>query len=309
MDAPQPAFVLLVPAGLQHVAAAALELEAGLPTAAVPPPELPPGFAAGAAGGIGLLLAGTMAGTRGSGNDAAGVVCAAQLLPERVLRSPCLAAALAVVVHQPALDASSAAEVAACMQPSCWAAAVDSLGRHASWAVGAADADDAGLRVARSFRVASLRGGRHAFSSRDVDKAVAGVVSRHQPGWSVSLDDPDVLVLCVVLQVGARATRPNGMPHRVWSCHLDRFTDPRARAAAVCADRAGAATVRQPARTRAARRAAELAVRWARPPTYEPLTGRGAGATCRGVGWRDGAARATGHLVILLQFHSPGAAD
>jgi cytochrome-b5 reductase len=166
-------YALLVPAGLEHVVAASL-VEAELLTEVVPPPSLPPGFAAGPAGGVAVLLAD------------------GDLLPEAALHSPCLAAALALVAHEPELDPVSAVAGAACLQSGRWTAALCLLAERAGWAGDVGD---------RSFRVTSLRGGQHPFSSRDLDKAVAGVVAGYQPGWRVSLEEPDVLVLCLMVQV------------------------------------------------------------------------------------------------------------
>ena len=74
-------YALLVAGGLEATVASALFQEVGLRSSPLERKPLQPGFAAGAAGGVGVLLA-TMA----------------EPLPAAVLVSPCLAAALAVIV-------------------------------------------------------------------------------------------------------------------------------------------------------------------------------------------------------------------
>ena len=174
-------YALLVTAGLEDVCAAAIEREALEGCAAVSleivaPPPLQAGFAAGPAGGSSPLLARS-----------------AQPLPAAALCHPCIAAALALVVYEAALpdDAvRSAADVARRVPAAAFARALRTLKAHRR----ERPPDE------RTFRVATLRGGgAHAFTSKEVDAALADHVSALQPRWRVDLSRPDVLVVAVVL--------------------------------------------------------------------------------------------------------------
>ena len=173
MSTPSHDYVLLVTGGLEHVAAASVSpLPDGATVEVLRRAALLPGHAGGAAAGVGALL-----------------LRAAEPLPASVLSSPCTCAALAVVARHELPDDAQVEAVAEAVEPARWASAVQTRLAH-----GALEAE------AVRFRVASLRGGRHSFGSRDVDAALGDLVSRLQPSWRVDLEKPDVCVVCVLLQ-------------------------------------------------------------------------------------------------------------
>ena len=167
------AYALLVTGGLEHVAAVSLSpLPDGATVELLPRAAVPAGHAGGAAAGVGALLLRTT-----------------EPLPASILASPCTCAALALIAQHELPDDAQVEAVAEAVDQARWASAVQTCLAH-----GALDAET--IR----FRVASLRGGRHSFGSRDVDAVLGDVVSRLQPGWRVDLQTPDVCVVCVLLQ-------------------------------------------------------------------------------------------------------------
>ena len=179
-------YALLVAPGLTPVAIGALEEEAGLTAAAGvsiamrPLPEIPKGFEKGAAGGMEPLE----------------IYTDALLTPSQLI-SPVVMAALALVLHADCevdnADPTVASRAVALLleqASTSWAAAV-SLWR--SYAVPRAP-------VPVRFRVAALRGGKHACSSKALAAAVGEAILSHQPTWTVELEEPDLLVLLIVVQ-------------------------------------------------------------------------------------------------------------
>lgn len=151
-----------------------------------PRPVIPKGFSAGAAGGIAPLI------VRGS-----------KALSSTQLCAPVVNAALALVVScypdaelcestDPATSAAAAAN--ALRNAPAWASAVR-LWREHSFTSGESSSSNA-----ISFRVATLRGGKHACTSKQLDGALGEAVLERQPDWTVDLSAPSVLVLCVVVQ-------------------------------------------------------------------------------------------------------------
>ena len=80
-----------------------------------------------------------------------------------------------------------------------------------------------------SFRVASLRGGKHSFSSRELDRAIGSVIAEWEPQWHANLREPTLSVLCLLegrrLLVGLllppfKARRSSVLPlePRHWLC-------------------------------------------------------------------------------------------
>ena len=156
-----------------------------------PQPDIPKGFSAGAAGGVSAL-----------------VVRRGDRLSDRQLCAPVVNAALALVVNDlnvsdlEATDATMAANAAASALRACaasWTAAVALWQEHADGSSTSSAAPEA-RRPAISFRCATLRGGRHACSSKQLDGALGEAVLDLNPGWTVDLSSPAVLVLCVIVQ-------------------------------------------------------------------------------------------------------------
>jgi len=176
-----------VPGGFEQLSRAALE-EAGLvaPVAScsVPvPAPLALGYSAGVAGGVHPILVSTEA----------------RPLPTSALCSPVVSVALAHislsddVADLDGMDGSAAvASLVALLRESrpAWTAAL------ACWVYHSGRGTNAPL----SFRVATVRGGKHAASSRAFDGALGSLVCEWHPDWSVDLRRPDVMLLCIVLQ-------------------------------------------------------------------------------------------------------------
>jgi predicted RNA methylase len=218
------AYCFLVPGGFAELSVATLEREAGLcpPVAscAVPlHPVLPAGFAAGAAAGFSPILISSGAGP----------------LPQSALRSPVISAALAHVglldvdVGQCSDDPSAAvAAVAAFLREArpAWMAALACWRYHTTQAAARNDGAPAGSASSRgtqcgrksaatalshtsaaappqaplSFRVATVRGGKHTASSRAFAGALGDVVCSWHPDWTVNLSSPDLCLFCLIVQ-------------------------------------------------------------------------------------------------------------
>ena len=179
----QHEYALLTTGGLESILVRTLVAEQGVCPPAVrvhvpPPPQLPPGFSAGAAGGASPVL----------------LSCTSPL-PEAALSSSCVSAALALVLY---LEISPAEledpdAVAAVFKRSThgWDGALKTWSHHAR---GGARCSDV------SFRVATLRcGARHAFSSKALDGALGAAVGARHPTWRVDLRSPDLLIVCTLV--------------------------------------------------------------------------------------------------------------
>jgi cytochrome-b5 reductase len=148
------------------------------------PPEVQKGFSAGAAGGVTPLF-----------------VSSTVKLRDEQLASPVVSAALASVIYcdedlLEAEDAATAGRAAACvLDASSWAAAV-SLWREHTGRSGGRSSNEA-VR----FRVATLRGGRHSCTSKQIDGAIGEMLHDSlQPGWTVDMNTPELLVVVVIVQ-------------------------------------------------------------------------------------------------------------
>ena len=145
-------------------------------------PVLPKGFTKGAAGGIAPLQ-----------------VTSECLLSPAQLSSAVVNAALALVLHcdnenlgdADGTAAASAAAASLHAASTSWAAAVRLWREHTGCG---GDSDSL------SFRVATLRGGKHSCSSKQIDAAIGEAVLELQPSWTVDLRAPNVLVLCLTVQ-------------------------------------------------------------------------------------------------------------
>lgn len=215
-------YCFLVPGGFEELSVATLEQEAGLcpPVAscAIPPhPVLPSGYAAGAAAGVSPIL----------------ISSGASPLPQSALCSPVVSVALAHValmdvdIGQCSDDASVAvAAVANLLRESrpAWETAVACWRHHVTQAAVHTDGAALGSRTSRgaqgdggvpptahshttaqplaplSFRVATVRGGKHAASSIAFAGELGAVVGSWHPEWRVSLSSPDVCLFCLLLQ-------------------------------------------------------------------------------------------------------------
>jgi hypothetical protein len=190
MDVPPwHTYALLTTGGLEQILADELSSSTdGVPHLALPPRSrvwvpapvsLPAGYGAGKAGSASPVIVETPV-----------------PLSEAVLSHPCVSAPLALVVRTElsAAQLSSAEQAAGVLL-----AARDGWDRAvATWA---ATNGPRGVGNGRSFRVGTLRGGgKHAFSSRELDAALGAVIADSlQPEWSVHLGEPDALVICLLL--------------------------------------------------------------------------------------------------------------
>ena len=203
-------YALLVVGGLEEVAIRSLQSECGLECdmRTLPIPTLPKGMAAGPAGGVSAIMTSTE-----------------HPLPSLALSSPCLSASLAVVLECELADSADLQTIGELLRDGQgWRTALRTLNAHTKQQEVSASA---------SFRVASLRGGKHSFGSRELNEAVADVVGVHQPSWTVDLEQPDVCIVCRLLQqsllIGlllppsiSRKTDPLPAEHRSWLVGAER---------------------------------------------------------------------------------------
>ena len=176
VDSMLHSYALLTTGGLEYLLAR--EATQGLPSGSsvdVPPsPPLPPGFAAGAAGGASPVL-----------------VMTAHPLPPEVIGHACVSAALALATRcdlsGTELESAEGVARAAAGSVQSWQQAVCTWRHHA-----------AGPAV--SYRVATLRSGaHHSFSSKALDRAVGDEVGMQQPEWRVALSHPSILVVSALV--------------------------------------------------------------------------------------------------------------
>ena len=183
-------YALLVPAGLEQVACSSLPPQRhgsseGARHLCIPPPvATPPGTSLGAAGAVSPIMATTEEGPIG----------------DNVLASPCLAAALALVFHSnlETHQLASASTISGALlkgSSSTWAAALTTWAAHQGMS-----AQDGPAAHPVTYRVATLRFGDHTFTSRDLDGEVGSAISKLQPAWSVSLDAPHLLFICLLVR-------------------------------------------------------------------------------------------------------------
>lgn len=211
-DAPEERlhqYALLVQGGgLEQLVARCLAREQSLVPPAfevlvLPPAELPPGYSAGAVGGFAPLI-----------------VSAADPLSATALAAPLVSTALALVLSREIAELESedkyralaAASRAFAEAKSSWNAAKRCWGTHASVALADGSLEEAPqggeasrrgssaslLEGAVSFRVASLRGGKHSFSSRDLDRAIGAAIADWELQWHANLREPALSVICLL---------------------------------------------------------------------------------------------------------------
>ena len=121
-------------------------------------------------------------------------------LSDQVLASPCIAAALAVIAQQNMddehlRDAAALADALLGQDSTGWQQAL------ATWAAQQGMTPDTWVPSEQpaSFRVGTLRCGKHSFTSRDLDAALGDSISTLQPSWNVNLEVPHLLVVALVV--------------------------------------------------------------------------------------------------------------
>jgi SAM-dependent methyltransferase len=210
-------YALLVPSGLEREAAslvrkAAWSSDVDLGDAELRfarPPVCAKGGALGQAGAHSALL-----------------LESAAPLPAAILGCSCVATALALVARGEVCTASATAALAdGFLERPALAAALATLRAHAGAAPPAGSASPTTTTTTTTtFRVATVRGGRHApaVTSCALSSAVADeIVDRARPGsafasWRVDLEAPQVLVLCILAQASLLVgmVLPPFRPHR-----------------------------------------------------------------------------------------------
>ena len=164
-------YALLTIGGLEHIATASLVddfdvLRSTLLTLPAPPPAK----GQGAGTGLGVIMARTEA----------------PLAPQ-ALSSPCVCTALAVVLQCELSEADDLIAICDCISGG-WSLGMRTLSAHMA------------VPAAASYRVASVRIGRHSFDSRALNARLGDAVGGLQPVWTVDLEAPDVCVCCVLVQ-------------------------------------------------------------------------------------------------------------
>jgi adenylyl- and sulfurtransferase ThiI len=100
------------------------------------------------------------------------------------------------------VDATSVDGVVSALTPDALSAALRTW--ESAAAAAAATATSAATDALR-FRVAALRGGHHSFTSRALAASLGSSVLEMRPRWRVDLEQPDVLLIALLVQVRRRA--------------------------------------------------------------------------------------------------------
>ena len=164
-------YALLTIGGLESIATSSLVDEYGVQRSCLTTllPGVSPTKEHGTGAGLGVIIAET---------DAP--------LTSQTLASPCVCTALSIVLQHDMADADDLASICSYLSQG-WLAAMKTLKAHAA------------VSDSPTFRVASVRIGRHDFDSRAMNACIADAAGLLQPTWTVNLETPDVCLCCVLV--------------------------------------------------------------------------------------------------------------